>query len=251
MSYCVYSASDTTIDHLGRAHINLRLRNGFSGGPDGPGTFDPAASLRFNTTFYGKAAQWANDFEDLYYNWIGLVDMDWVGHIGCYGHCTENNGSMHHYGRALDLARVQMNDGWFVDMNWSWRQGLMHRRRYLAVAVYLRRYVKTVLTHQYNSDHADHIHFDDGETLAPISNTSKADTQLIQMACNMQNGESLGVDGVWDDTTEAAFQRLKTKMQLGCLNIRSNLDDTKVFLGLVAYDAASNYDAGQVTWGVC
>lgn len=249
MSYCVYSSSDVWRDHVGRDHINLRTKSGLDA--DGQGTFYPAASQRFNATFYSKCAQWANDFEDLYNTWIGGSQTAWVGHIGIYGHCDTSKASMHHYGRAMDLCRVEMNDGWFADMNWSWRQGTKHKRRYLAIAAYLRQYCKTILTHHYNADHADHIHFDDGETLVPISESSKSDTQLIQMACNLQNGESLTVDGDWGDATEAAFGRLRAKMKLNCLNIRGNLDDTKVFLGLVAYDAASNYDAGQVTWGVC
>ena len=249
MSYCVYSGSDVNRDHVGRAHIDLRVRTGYKS--DGEGTFASPAAQRFNATFYSQCAHWANDLEDLYKNWVGYANFSWVGHVGIYGHCSTSGSSMHHYGRAFDLGRVQMHDGWFVDTNWSWRQGRKHKRRYLAVAAKLRCHFKTVLTYHYNSDHHNHIHFDNGESLKPITESSKCDTQLIQWACNLQNGESLSVDGVWGSNTEAAFKRLRAKMQLKCTNIRGNLDDTKVFLGQLAYDAASNFPAGSVTWGVC
>ncbi|MFC7500935.1 hypothetical protein [Nocardioides sp. GCM10030258] len=247
-NYCRYSSSDVFRAYLGATRINLRERTAYSGGQ---GVFASAANERFNATFFNQANVWAREYDDMFYNWVpGAGRLDWIGHVGTYGHCASSTTSMHHTGRALDLARIQCGStGWFVDMNWSWKQGLMHRRRYLSAAAYLRRYFKTVIQFT-DANHKDHIHFDNGSTLGGLKTTSKGDVTIMQMACNWQNGESLTINGTWTSGLGAAMTRLKTKMGMSCLDVYGNLDHAKIFLGVLAYDAANNQPAGQ-PWGVC
>jgi hypothetical protein len=251
MSYCTYSSSDVTHAYIGATSINLRARVDYDS--SGQGIFNPPAAQRFNSTFFNQMSAWINEYDSQLANWLesGASHVDWVGHVGIYGHCDTSAATMHHTGRAFDVGRIQLNSGWFVDTNWSWNQSLLHKRRYLSTALYLRRYFKTVLTTWYNSDHHNHIHVDNGSTLGPISSSSKADTVIIQAACNLMNAEALTVNGTWNTATDQAFSRLRSRMGLNCLNIRGNLDHTKIFLGVLSNDAANNVRAGTYQWGVC
>jgi hypothetical protein len=251
MSYCTYSSTDVTRAYIGTQSKDLRARTGYS---NGQGVFAPPAAVRFNSNFFNTVSTWINEYDSLLYNWVenAYSHVDWVGHVGVYGHCNSSSPTLHHTGRAFDLGRIQLNNGWFVDTNWSWNQGTMHKRRYLATALYIRRYVKTVLTAWYNTDHRNHIHFDNGSTLGPISRSSAADTVLIKAACNLMIGTSLNTDNrTWTSATTTAFNQLQSRMNLNCLNIFGNLDHTKIFLGILANDAANNVPAGTYQWGVC
>lgn len=154
--------------------------------------------------------------------------MSWWGEVGVKA--CDDAGSFHYNARAMDLTKVWFSDGSFCDMAWSWDQGQRQKRRYVGVAASLRKYFGNVLTRWYNADHRDHIHFDNGIEVPPIRDNVKTDTTLVQASCNFFNGESLVIDGAWGSATEAAFDRLRSALGMGCYDIRGNVSHTKVFL---------------------
>lgn len=225
---------------LGNATI--RRRTGFQA--DGEGTHSGNESVSIARGFYQDVDAWAVNFNiAVKAERSSAWEVGWYGHIGVYGHCDDAGTSWHKSGRAWDLTRIRFGNGEFVDTAWSWNQGLLQQRRYLAVAAHLRKFFKTVLTAYYNSDHHDHIHFDNGDPLTPINDQSKADTQIVQLACNLLGGQNTTVDGVWGSQTENNFTSLRNAMGLSCRNIRSNLADTQVFLNHVFNDAINNVPA--------
>jgi hypothetical protein len=152
--------------------------------------------------------------------------------------CDATTFSYHQVGRAFDLARVTFNNGEFVDMNWSWRQGIVQQRRYLGVAAYLRRRFHNVLTWGYNADHEDHIHFDNGVDADTLDHGSDVDKAIMKMACNYLNGASLDINnGLWTDATTDAVNDLKHALGMGCFDLQGNLSQFKTFLAVVAQQA--------------
>src|SRR5690606_30741775 len=93
----------------------------------------------------------------------------------------------------------------YFDARWSWTGNNFHKMRYLSVVAHLRRSFGYIMTVWSDSDgsHWNHIHIDNyyrpfGLLMSGSSSWAKhSDTTLVQNACNLLNGESLVVDGVW------------------------------------------------------
>jgi hypothetical protein len=109
----------------------------------------------------------------------------------------------------------------------------------------------TVLTAWYNADHRNHIHIDNGVGVVPIRTGARTDTTLVQAVCKYMNGESaLVIDGDWGPLTEAAYQRLRTKLGMECRNPKGNTGDAITFLHLIAQAGFNGAAAGAFT-GPC
>ena len=84
-----------------------------------------------------------------------------------------------------------------------------------------------------------------------MNHTLKSDTTLVQAACKYLNGAGIAIDGVWGQSTENAFNALRTTWNIECLNIRSNLTHTKFFLGMVIHCGLADYDANTISSTSC
>lgn len=224
-----YCTTSNTVVRSSLTGAGIRLRTGYSSNDLGVHT-DHAVGVRINSDFYTQCCTWSEVHESQAGVFLGAAPQ-WIGQIGTLGHCEENTGSMHHSARAFDLTKVQY-DGVMCDAAWSWRQGRTHQRRYLALSISLRRYFNTVLTAWYNSDHRDHIHFDNGVALRPISDESRADTVLMQAACRLFGGSPIPISGTWNAATEAAFTGLRRQLGFSG-DIRGDLADSRLFMAML------------------
>lgn len=193
----------------------------------------------FQSSFLTSCDYWASGLNYLTSTFAGH-SFAWIGDVGV-GFCKSG---MHGQARAMDLTHIRFTSGQYIDMNWSWRQTLLHKRRYLGVVVQCRRYVGTVLTRWYNTAHHDHIHFDNGTAVTYIRTGVKTDTTHVQASCNLINGESLTVDGTWGSLTEAAYGRLINKLNMGCYNPKGNTEHARFFFELIARHCFANVSAG-------
>ncbi|MCP3882456.1 MAG: extensin family protein [Sulfitobacter sp.] len=174
----------------------------------------------------------------------GPGSIEWIGDVGakvCKTGC-------HSSGRAVDITAVRLGST-TVDTNQAWRGTTQQKRQYLAIWAAFRRDVGTVLTNAFNSDHQDHMHVDNGATAPTIRTSAKTDTTLVQTACNLLNGASLSVDGVWGSGTEAAYQSLLVSLLLHCTNPKSSSSACQQFLELITKTAIANTTAGTYTGG--
>jgi len=129
---------------------------------------------------------------------------------------------------------------------WRSSESLADRRKYLAIWAALRRDCTTVLTALYNSDHYNHIHvdIDDDTTPPPIRTSYPTDTKLIQHTCNLINGASLVVDGIWGSQTSAAYASLLYNLRLHCKSPTTNYNDMRALVQLICRTAIANKTAG-------
>ncbi len=250
-------------NYIGSIAFELRHRTGYNS--NGTGIHGGQHAEHFNADFWTTCNAWIlnlNYWTENYPPVSGIpYTVDWVGDVGV-GLCKSG---YHGSARAFDLTRIQFSrpDGVsaYADMNWSWRQGRFHQRRYLAIAAQCRRYFGTVLTAWYvtgagcvgspESAHNNHIHFDNGRASGPIDSSLHSDTTLIQSSCNILNGESLVVDGCWGPLTNAAYLRLLAAFNLWCRDARSSTSNKNIFLSYVVRTAFANKSAGYYQYSGC
>ncbi len=220
---------------------SLHHRTGFDS--CGFGTHGGTHNEEFNSTFHSSCTSWIN-----YFSGLAGWPVDWVGDVGVLS-CRPP--SLHAQARALDLTRIQNPNGAFIDMNTHWNPSnscingnLGFVRHYIAVAASLRRYVGTVLTAWYNSDHHNHIHFDNGTSVGPIRTTARTDATLIQAVCRYMNNESIVIDGDWGPATEGAYGRLLTKVRMQCKNPKGNTSDALLLLDRIVQSAIRGQTVG-------
>lgn len=219
-------------DWIGSQARALRYRSHYdsSGSP----VFAPPDTTQFASAFWNACNDWSDDLNVRANNDLpGSPGVDWFGHVGTYN-CSRVTAA-HNHARGFDLARVTWTSGLFCDMGGAWQGTRTQKRRYLGVAATIRCRLDTVLTAWFNSDHNDHIHVDNLDPLGPIDDQASSDTSLIQAACNLLISSGLVINGNWGSATEQAFDDLRNAIGMPPgSNIRGNLGDTKLFLGIVA-----------------
>lgn len=243
MGHCSnYSA--VSRNWIGNSDWYLAHRTGYDS--SGRGIHGGRHTEHFNSTFRDQCDNWIKNLNFWTQNYGGRT-VAWVGDVGV-GVCKTG---MHGQARAFDLTQIRFTNGTYSDMNWSWRQNTLHKRRYLAVAAQCRRYFGTVLTCWYDSAHHNHIHFDNGTAVTYIrtSSTYRSDITLVQASCNLLNGESLAIDGSWGSLTESAYQRLLTKFNMRCYNPKTNVSHAKIFLSYIVRHGFANAAAGTYRAG--
>lgn len=238
---CVTNCSAATVsrNYIYNTSWDLRHRTGWNGLY---GVHGGQHNENFNSTFH---VQVGYGFAGLngYSVSSGPGTIDWIGDVGvkvCKPGC-------HSTGRAMDVTAVRLGSTVY-DLNVIWRstQSLANRRKYLAIWAALRRDCTTVLTAQYNTAHENHIHvdIDDDTTPPPIRTNVPTDTKLIQHTCNLINGASLAVDGIWGSQTNAAYLSLLYNLKLHCTSPTTNYYDMRALVQLICRTAIANKTAG-------
>ncbi len=237
-NYCDTTGTILT-STMGPSYTDLRHRIGWvDAGNAAKGTHTGTQNVRIKTGFYSDCEKWANTIDSVFDS-CGKGRLDWIGEVGVLGHCETSAFSWHHTARAFDISRINSTTGWYVDTNWSWRQSALHIRAYLAMVALTRFWFKNTLTAWYNTDHYNHIHFDNGVALTPF-NKARADTVIIQAACKYIDGASIPIDGVYGDSTRTALINLRNKIAPNAANMFSDLEHTRLFLLAVALHGVSN-----------
>jgi hypothetical protein len=123
---------------------------------------------------------------------------------------------MHGRGRACDWDRLVFERVEIAPREHDHASpSLAKRQRYWALAAIFRSNAEYVLHGHYDADHGDHIHFDNGGTLA-FRRKSRAAVTLCQAILNDIFGQSpkLEIDGAFGPKTSAALQTALAKVQL-------------------------------------
>jgi hypothetical protein len=125
--------------------------------------------------------------------------------------------SYHNLNRAFDLDALVFDDGTkWIAISFPQRPYL-----YLAIEAHLRMQFGTVLNYDYNADHRDHLHFDNG-TSVKFDRMSKSRVTFLQHSLNYIFGASVSADGVWGPGTEAATRAVLQQLGLGTLGDVNN-----------------------------
>jgi len=141
--------------------------------------------------------------------WYGR--LRWIATAGAY----VNKPGYHGLGRAFDLDVVRWRNAACRPIRGHHRsQHLSQRRRYIGVDALARRWFKYVLDAWYNPAHRDHMHFDDGGGALVFNTGYRSDTVFIQRAANLMIGAGLVIDGLYGPLTDAAFHRMKNRVDV-------------------------------------
>ncbi|MCB1342874.1 MAG: extensin family protein [Pseudooceanicola sp.] len=156
---------------------------------------------------------------------FGAVKAILSGGIGRAG----TGPSYHHRNRAFDLDGLVFDDGdiWVAD-TFPERPYF-----YLGVEATLRQHFGTILTYLYNSDHENHLHFDNGDSVKFVR-YSKSRVLFLQNAIQLLYDIPVGIDGVYGPETEQAERRMRQDLGLGGFSDKSNWVK---FLALAASEA--------------
>jgi len=144
------------------------------------------------------------------------IEQIWSGGVGRSG----TGKSYHHKNRAIDLdCLVFSNKKMWVAKTIRERPYL-----YLAVEACLRTEFGTVLNYDYNSDHEDHLHIDNG-TSVKFKRDAKSHVLFLQHTLEKlfnQSVGSAGVDGVLGGDTDAALRGALKELKIGGLSDKKN-----------------------------
>ncbi|MBD9371674.1 extensin family protein [Rhizobium sp. ARZ01] len=141
------------------------------------------------------------------------ITQIWSGGVGREGAGV----SYHHRNRAFDLDALIFKDGsrWLAD-TFPARPFI-----YLAIEAVLRLHFGTVLNHDYNQAHRDHLHFDNG-TAPRFKRDARSHTLFVQHALVKLFNQSVGADGVFGPETEQALNRVRRTLGIGSFSDKSN-----------------------------
>lgn len=122
---------------------------------------------------------------------------------------------MHGKGRAMDHDRWEFEH---VDIH-PFKQDHAspdpkRRRRYWALAAVMRSHSAFLLHGEYNAEHRDHLHSDNGGTF-PFAASSEATVKLVQAICRHVFGfAEVAIDGDFGPKSKAAVAAAMTKLEL-------------------------------------
>ena len=164
---------------------------------------------RSTSNFENKLDNFSRDLARAAPGWYG--DLRWIATAGAY----VNKPGYHGMGRAFDLDIVRWDGTACRPLSWHHQsRSLARRRRYIAVDALARRWFKYVLDAWYNADHRDHIHLDDGGGALIFNRGYRSDTVFIQRTANEMMNANLVIDGLYGPLTDAAFHRMKNKVDV-------------------------------------
>lgn len=144
------------------------------------------------------------------------ITQIWSGGVG-----REGSGTSYHYkNRAFDLDALIFADGT------RWVANTFPERPflYLAIEAVLRLHFGTVLNHDYNKAHEDHLHFDNG-TAPRFKRDARSHVIFVQYALAKLFNQSVGdagADGVFGPETEQALNRVRRQLGVGSLSENEN-----------------------------
>ena len=110
---------------------------------------------------------------------------------------------------------------------------------YLGIEAVLRKHFGKVLSYDYNRDHEDHFHFDNGTSVG-FKKAAKSHVIFVQNAVALVFQVAIGRDGVWGPQTEAAVNKVRGDLGIGGLSTKANWLE---FLDAIAENALANEKA--------
>jgi hypothetical protein len=175
---------------------------------------DEAVPMRpfIDRTFLGLCNSCFQEMQDRLSATGVAIAQIWSGGVGREG----NGQSYHHRNRAFDLDALIFEDaGKWVASTFPERPFI-----YLAIEACLRMSFGTVLNHDYNAAHKDHLHFDNG-TAVRFKRDARSHALFVQHTLvrlfNHDVGPA-GFDGVFGPDTEAALTRVRSDLGIGGLS---------------------------------
>lgn len=119
-----------------------------------------------------------------------------------------NKPGMHGQGRGFDVDGIFWDTRTFVTKNYP-----EDRPFYLAVEAILRKHFGTVLNYEYNKDHEDHLHIDDGTEPGFVAR-HRSRVLFLQMALAHVFRHPVTIDGVFGPETSDAAADLLVELDL-------------------------------------
>lgn len=119
-----------------------------------------------------------------------------------------NKPGMHGKGRGFDVDGIFWSNRTFITKKYP-----EDRPFYLAVEAILRKHFGTVLNYEYNRDHEDHLHVDDGTEPGFVAR-HKSRVLFLQMALAHVFNRSVTIDGFAGPETNTAATEVLLQLEL-------------------------------------
>jgi hypothetical protein len=193
-------------------------------------------SFSYDDTFYSRVETWFQFFRV-------NTPIAWGPpfEIWCWGVFVDKGScgtSFHKVGRAFDISRIYatdpatgtrsqvFNSRHDIWGDWTGSDLTTTRKRYWGTAASLHYHFRSTLTYFYDSDHDNHIHFDNGisgSSNTSFSSGSDSQVQHLQAALTYVWGETVGIDGIYGPQSTAAANRVITRIgRSGTLSTQAN-----------------------------
>lgn len=151
-----------------------------------------------------------------------------------------NKPGLHGKGRGFDVDGIFWSDRTFVTKNYP-----NDRPFYLAVEAVFRKHFGTVLNYEYNVDHQDHLHIDDGSETGFVPE-HRSRVLSLQMALTHVFERPVTIDGLIGPETNGAAREVLTELELategevaGENQLHQTLD--RIWLSLLERTAAEGF----------
>ncbi len=166
------------------------------------------SSFGYNPSFHGRCDTWLQFWGSNTPSGFATPFRVWS-----YGvHADHRVSEAHNNGRGFDLTRIYVTSGGSLVRRFNGRYDQWNGTasaatelvRYWATAASLHYHFRNVLTYLYNTDHHNHIHFDNlvsGSGNSNFSTGSAAQVQHVQACCRYLWGKTTAIDGIWGPQT--------------------------------------------------
>ncbi len=166
-----------------------------------------ARSFRIDSAFAEQVTGWLASWDQA----VGATTTA----IRTYGTWIDGGGactSMHHSGRALDIAAMTSGGVTTVTCRTDrWAGTAAELLAYWRLAASLHRRFAYVLTYLYDADHANHIHVDDSISRSQgsvFTGRSRVQIHAVQAICTYVLGRETPLSGSWDAATRRAVSEV-------------------------------------------
>ena len=245
---CARGCPESTIqrNYLWAPQVELRYRTGWYG-PWGvhPSTSMFAIDPSFTTQLDNMTSYLNNEFS------VWNLAINWIGCGGTYAGCDDY--PYHSTARAFDLTAIALTgvSTFLIDSNQSWRDSLIHKRRYLAMICAARMFFGSggVLGAGFDAGHQNHIHIDNWHSLNTFNLASISDRGIIRQILNCYEEPLINIDGsyLWNYIADFFLNRLLLKLKMSCTHPASSIWNTLGFLHLIVKHGIANQPAGYYT----
>lgn len=190
------------------------------------------ASFRYDPTFYSRLETW-------FAFWRKNTPDHWTApHRICLNGVYVSKPGWHGQGRAMDISRIDFTNTRVGTYNvgfdgrhnvWKYKTGTAltaTRKLYWGTVASLNYHFRDVLHYNYNSEHDNHVHADNGISgsgNSTYSTGSNTQTKFIQSALNYIWGYGTTIDGLWGPQTDGNSRKALSRIGVsGGITAQSN-----------------------------
>ena len=189
---------------------------------------------------------WAVNFEYFARVFGDYGRIERIGHLGSFRN-TDGDPSWHYCAKALDINWIQWESGQACrPCNGDYdAMNATNRRRLIGVEASLRKYFGAVLNRGID-DHNNHFHVDIGSSVGFNPNGSDSARLFIRDCIEAFTSTDISYGlAAWGTADDSALAALLSSLGMGCMNIRTNITEYRIFLDFIMMHAFADRSIGE------